>query len=142
MSTESSSSISFVEIIAIVLCVVVIIFIFISKQGNGEQEKELRNAVRFQDVSEIADALWKVSISSTEYASLVETFPESDTCEESVITPHNFSSLLIPNYFETIPNDPHGEPYHISFDENHYVTVCSPWGEDIDGKTKLISITR
>ncbi len=143
MSTESSkSSLSFIELFAILVFIVGIVFIFVSKQGNGEREKELRNAVRFQDVSVLADAIWKVSLHSTDYASLVEAIPTDIACESSTVSVDVFSSLLIPNYFETIPQDPSGEPYRFSIDSNKYITVCTTQGEGDGGAPKLISITR
>ncbi len=144
MSSENTkSTLGFTEVLAIALVVVGVIFIFVSGQGKDDQEREVRNAIRFQDVSQIADALWKVSISSTEYASLVSEYPLDVICEQSVITADNFSPLLVPEYFETVPKDPNGQSYKISLNgEERRITVCSPWGEDIDGQDRLISITR
>jgi hypothetical protein len=144
MSSENTkSTIGFIEILAILLVVVGIVFIFVSGKGKEDQEREVRNAIRFQDVSQIADALWKVSISSTEYASLVSEYPIDMVCEQSIITTDNFSTLLVPEYFETIPQDPAGHSYKISLKgEEKRITVCSPWGEEADGQNRLISITR
>jgi hypothetical protein len=143
MSTESSKSpLSFIELFAILVFIVGIVFIFVSKQGSGEREKELRNAVRFQDVSLLADAIWKVSLSSTDYASLVEAVPTDISCEASSVSVDVFSPLLIPAHFETIPQDPSGEAYRFSLDSNKYITVCTNQGEGEDGALKLISITR
>lgn len=144
MSSENTkNSVGFIEILAILLVIVGVVFIFVSGKGKEDQEREVRNAVRFQDVSQIADALWKVSISSTEYASLVSEYPIDMDCEQSSVTTENFSNLLIPEYFETIPQDPSGQPYKISlYGEEKRIMVCSPWGEEVDGQNRLISITR
>lgn len=144
MSSENTkNSVGFIEILAILLVLVGVIFIFVSGKGKEDQEREIRNAIRFQDVSQIADALWKVSISSTEYASLVSEYPTDLTCEQSVVTTDNFSNLLVPEYFEVIPEDPTGQPYKVSLHgEDKRIMVCSPWGEEVDGQNRLISITR
>lgn len=142
-SEDNKSSIGFIEILAILLVVVGVVFIFVSGKGKEDQDREVRNAVRFQDVSQIADALWKVSISSTEYASLVAEYPIDIECGQSSITTENFSGLLVPEYFEIVPQDPTGQQYKISFaGQEKRITVCSPWGEDIDGQSRSISITR
>lgn len=143
MSSETTKkSIPFVEILAILLFVVGIIFIFVSGSGKEDKEREVRNALRFQNVSEIANALWKTSLTSTEYSTFLLDYPKNILCPDSVLTVNDFSSLLVPGYFETLPQDPNGQPYKVSFDENNYITVCSPWGEGENGEGKIISITR
>jgi hypothetical protein len=144
MSSENSKHpLGFIEVLAILLFIVAIVFIFTSKRGKSDQERELRNAIRFQDVSQIADTIWRISISSTEYASITAAYPTDISCEESSLTTDTFSSLLSPEYFETIPRDPNGEAYKISFiGEEKRITVCSPWGEEEDGSQKLIFIAR
>lgn len=144
MSSENTkNSVGFIEILAIALVAVGIVFIFVSRQGKDDQEREVRNAVRFQDVSQIADALWRVSISSTEYASIVSEYPIDISCEQSIITTDNFSNVLVPEYFEVLPKDPSGEAYKVALSgEDRRIMVCSPWGEEVDGQNRLISITR
>jgi len=143
MSSETTkNSIPFVEILAIMLFVVGIIFIFVSGSGKEDKEREVRNALRFQNVSEIANTLWKISLTSTEYSNLLINYPKNVLCPDSMLTVNDFTPLLVPQYFETIPQDPNGQPYKVSFDENNYITVCSPWGEEENGEVKVISITR
>ena len=72
MSEETkSSNISLVEIIALGICVLVVIFIFTARKDVPDRERELANALRFQHVSEIADALWQASLVSTEFERIV-----------------------------------------------------------------------
>lgn len=143
MSTETSSSkVSFIEILAILIFIVGIVFIFVSKDGNTDKERELRNAVRFQDISLLADSLWKLSISSTEYTARLAMYPKDIPCSESDISVQDFADLLIPTYFETLPLDPAGESYRVAFDTSGYMSVCSLWGEEEDGTLRVISITR
>lgn len=143
MSSETTKkSIPFIEILAVLLFVVGIIFIFVSSRGKEDQEREVRNAVRFQNVSEIADALWRVSLNSAEYTTFISTYPKDVSCENSALTANELSLFLVPDYFEVLPQDPNDQSYKISFDENNYITVCSPWGEGTSGEAKLISITR
>ncbi len=144
MSSENTkSSLGFVEILAILLFIVGVVFIFISGNGKEDQERETRNALRFQHVSEIADNLWKLSISSTEYSTLISLYETDIACSESSLTVRDFETLLVPDYFETIPVDPNGQDYKVSFSgQEKRITVCSPWGEETDGTNRLISITR
>lgn len=144
MSSENTkSSLGFIEILAILLFIVGIVFIFVSGQGKSDQERETQNALRFQHVSEIADSLWRLSISSTEYDSIVSSYTADIACSESLLTTKDFESLLVPDYFEIIPQDPSGEAYKISFSgEEKRITVCSPWGEEENGGNRLISVTR
>lgn len=134
--------ITFVEILAILLFIVAIVFIFNSRTSREDDEKQIRNAVRYQDVTLLADAFWKMSITSTEYSNIISEYEKTDVCNMDSVDVVTFSDVLIPDYLETIPMDPHGESYKVGFNTNDTVTICSPWGEDSENNYKLISITR
>lgn len=140
--SNNKHSLGFIEMLAILLFILGIIFIFVSGKGKEKQEREIENAIRYQDISAVADSLWKLSIHSTEYTAIIKTLPRDVACFDSFVTVQDFASLLVPSYFEILPQDPSGKMYQVSFDEYDYVTVCSPWGEDQEGNQKLISITR
>ncbi len=143
MSSENTSkSLPFIEILAILLFVVGIIFIFVSSRGKQDQEREVFNALRFQNVSELADVLWKLSLNSTDYTNFIASYPKDVSCPQSTLLVTDLASFLVPEYFDVLPQDPSGNPYQVSFDDNGYVTVCTIFGEEEDGSQKTISITR
>lgn len=142
MSEETkSSNISLVEIIALGICVLVVIFIFTARKDVPDRERELANALRFQHVSEIANALWQSSLNSTEFERIVNEISWADSCRDSSVIAENFEAVLVPDYFQTTPRDPKEGSYQVFIDEAGRVTVCA-FGEEVDGSVKYISITR
>jgi|GEM_PF-1158590 len=144
MSEESSKSkFNFIEIAAILLFVIGIIMIFVSRNGVPERDRELRNAVRYQDVSELADAMWLLSSNSPDFVAEIRTHvSEYATCNENSKGASTLESFLVPDYFETLPQDPGGEEYRFVVDTKNRITVCTLAGEDENSQSKKISITR
>lgn len=144
MSEENSTSkLSFIEISAIVLFLIGVVMIFVSRSGAPERDREFRNALRYQHVSELADAMWQLTVSSPEFVSEIRAISaENTTCSEDSLAVSYFSDFLIPEYFDEIPQDPSGAGYHMATKSNARITVCSPFGEDENGDMKNISITR
>lgn len=141
MSEEKTQSLSVTEIIALVICVLVIVFIFIARKNVPDREREIANALRFQHVSEIADALWQASLSSTEFERIALVTSWSESCRDSQVFVDDFASVLVPDFFEILPQDPEGGRYQLTIDESGRITVCG-FGQEIDGRVKYISITR
>jgi hypothetical protein len=144
MSEErSKSKLAFIEIAAILLFVVGIIMIFVSRSGVPDRDRELRNAVRYQDVSEIADAMWRLSLSSPDFvASLRSQAVDNSVCSQDSVSIVSLENFLVPEYFEQLPKDPTEESYRFSVDTKSRITVCTSFGENEDGGTRTISITR
>jgi len=143
MSTENSKkSLSLVEVMAVAIFLIGISIVFVSRSEIKDHDREIRNALRYQDVSSLADAFWKLSIQSTDYSARSIAFVSQNSCSESGYRISEFSDLMVPNYFDVLPQDPKGQEYLFSIDTNGHVTVCSPYGEDSNNQLKTISITR
>lgn len=142
MSEETkSSSVSFIEIVALAICILVVVFIFTARKNVPDREREVANALRFQHVSEIADALWQASLASTEFERIVSETQWSESCQDSSVVATAFEAVLVPDFLELIPVDPAGQAYQLTIDESGRITVCG-FGEEADGALKYISITR
>jgi hypothetical protein len=143
MSEENSkSTLSFIEISAIILFLIGVIMIFVSRSGAPERDRELRNAVRFQDVSEVADAMWQLSIGSPEFVAELRTLSSDEPCSAESNSISRVEDFLVPEYFEALPQDPSEQDYRFVVRNETRITVCSPFGEDENDEVKLISITR
>lgn len=144
MSEETSKSkLTFIEIAAILLFAVGIVMIFISRSGVPERDREFRNAVRYQNVSEIADAMWRLSLNSPDFVAYIRSQTADDvTCSQNSSSVQSLSSFLVPEYFEELPKDPVEENYRFTVDTKNRITVCTAFAENEDGGTRTISITR
>lgn len=140
--TESKKPIvNILEIAAFVIFVLGIILIFVSRSQIPDRNRELSNALRFQHVSEIADALWQSSLVSTDFERIAQGFDTGVSCRDKTTLIEVFESVLVPQYFETLPQDPGDGSYFVSVDQQGRITVCA-FGEHEDGSSKYISITR
>lgn len=142
MSSENHTRLSLLEIISVLIFIVGVVFIFVSKKESNERDREIRNALRYQDISQIADALWKISIQSTEYSSRIETMSREVSCADGLVSIDIMHDLLVPEFFSELPYDPSQNPYLFSVDGNNRITVCTLWGEEENKNTKVFSITR
>lgn len=139
---QKKSNLGFLEIFAVVIFIVALVLIFASQRKVSDRDREIYNALRYQHVSEIADALWRASLQSTEFDRIVSNVSFSESCKDSEVTLNTFESILVPEYFEALPQDPEkGKTYNVFVDGTGRITVCTT-GVSSDGSEKYISITR
>lgn len=132
-----------VELIAIIISIIAVVFIFIFRIDTGDQDREVRNAIRYQDISVLADTLWKLSLESPEFTSQARLFSDQKvTCESKEVPVDLFEELLVPEYINSVSKDPSGESYFVGFLSDGRIQVCSLFGEKENGQLEVFSITR
>jgi len=140
---EKKNTIHRVELMAIIIGIIAIIFMFTFQTNTTDKDREIRNAIRYQDLSIIADGLWRLSVESPDFTSQIRLLSEENTaCQSREISVDFFKDFLVPQYLESIPTDPSGGDYYVGFSNGGRIEVCSLFGEKDDGALEVFSITR
>lgn len=139
---QKTSKLGFLEIAAIIIFLVAIVLIFVSQSKVSDRDREIENALRYQHVSELANSLWQASFRSTEFERIVSEQNFGSSCKDELVDVSLFENVLVPEYFEALPQDPAKDKmYHVFVDGEGRITVCAS-GFEVDGSLKYISITR